>query len=404
MRSFCKGLVVTRWMVEIGYADWLSKESGQHNEWRVYQEYGGPEALIEEILWQITFRSLEFRPIKRYPRVEPTNGKVRMIGIESVKQQVVDHMAVVLLEPFLSRRMGFYQVASVPGKGQRLVRDTLKKWVIDAKYHVKADVRQCYPSIRHDIVLKILRTYVKSDDLIYVCETLLSTYGEGLDIGSYFSLKMANLVLSFAYHHVEGLHKVRRGKNISLVDHQMWYMDDLILVGHDKRDLKRAIRSLEVYLKKELMLELKPWKIARTSETEPLDMGGWVVRLRHPYLTHEDGTKIRDESRTRVTVSLREGIFLRGTRAFKAFERNPSVENARRCLSYWGWLKNSDCGGVVRKRRIDSLASRAKKVVSTHDKEVSNDGSYPGIDAAQRGADRAEGACDGRLAPKEHQG
>ena len=369
MRSYFKGMEISRFMVEIGYADWLSKDSGKRNEWRVEEEYGSADALIDEILWEITFRTLKFRPIKRYPRTEPTNGKVRMIGIESVKQQVCDHLAVVLMEPFLSRKMGFYQVASVPGKGQRLVRDTLRKWAPDSKFHVKADVRQCYPSIRHDVVMGILRKYVKSDDLIYLCEALLATYGEGLDIGSYFSLKMANLVLSFAYHHVEGLHKTRRGKRVRLVDHQMWYMDDLILIGRDKRNLKVAIRELESYMKSELQLELKPWKIARTSETEPLDMGGWVVRVRHPYKTLDDGTRVCDQGRERVVVSLRSGIFLRGTRAFSTFEGNPSVDNARRCLSYWGWFKHADCGGVIRTRRIDSLASRAKKVVSTYDAE-----------------------------------
>jgi hypothetical protein len=71
----------------------------------------------------------------------------------------------------------------------------------------------------------------------------------------------------------------------------------------------------------------------------------------------------------RVVVSLRSGIFLRGMRAFSAFERNPSGDNARRCLSYWGWFKHADCGGVIRARRIDSLASRAKKVVSADDAE-----------------------------------
>ncbi len=389
MKSYCKGLVISRDMVELGYADWLDKESGKRNEWRVYEEYGSPEALVEEILWEVTCRTLRFKPIKRYQRTEPTNGKVRVIGIESVKQQVCDHMVVVLMEQFLQRRIGFYQVASVPGKGQRMVRDTLSKWVLDSKYHVKADVRQCYPSIRHDVVMDILRKYVKSDDILYVCEQLLATYDEGLDIGSYFSLKMSNLVLSFAYHYVEGLGKERRGKRVPLVDHQMWYMDDLILIGHDKRDLRVAIRKLESYISKEFGLELKPWKIARTSETEPLDMGGWVVRVRHPYETLEDGTRVRDMERQRVVVSLRSGIFIRGTRAFAAFERNPSVDNARRCLSYWGWFKHADCGGVIRKRHIDRLASRAKKVISRHDKEASDDGSYAGSDAAER---RAGGA------------
>ena len=57
----------------------------------------------------------------------------------------------------------------------------------------------------------ILRRYIRNQDVLYVCETLLATYGDGLEIGSYFSLRMAQLVLSFGFHAVEGMHKTRRG-------------------------------------------------------------------------------------------------------------------------------------------------------------------------------------------------
>jgi len=370
MRSYCKGLVITRFHVELGYQDWLSKDSGKKNEWRVDKEYGSYDALIDEIYQEISSRTLKFEPIKRYERVEPTNGKIRLIGIESVKQQVCDHLAVLMMAPFLERRIGFYQVASIPGKGQRFAKNTLEKWVLESKYHVKCDIRQCYPSIEHGVAMGILKKYVKSDDLIYLSRTLMNTYGKGLDIGSYFSLKMANLVISFAYHFIESLHKVRRGKRIPYVTHQMWYMDDVLLIGNDKRNLKSAVRQLAKYLEDKLHLHLKRWKIARTSETEPLDIAGWVARVRHPYKTLDDGTKAPDLDRVRVVVSLRSGVFLRGTRAFSKFDKHRSVDNARRCISYWGWFKHADCGGVIRKRHIDRLTSIAKKVVSDYDAKM----------------------------------
>lgn len=337
-----------RALVERAYATWSTRPSGRKNAHRVVEEYGGADGLIDEILWQITMRTLELEPIRRYRHVEPTNGKVRTIGIESVKQQVVDYVAVLALEPLLTAKLGFYQVAAVPGKGQRLCRGALRRWVRDARYHVKMDVRQCYPSTSHETVMGVLRRYVRSADVIYVCETLLSTYDAGLEIGSYFSLCMMQLVLSFAYHHVESLRKVRRGKSRPLVAHQIWHIDDALLIGRNKRDLKSAARELARYLKREFGLEVKPWKVARTGDVEPLDMGGWVVRERR--------------------VTLRAGVFLRGMRAFRRFSRRPSVEAARRCASYWGWFRHADCDGVMLRTGMGATFAHARAVVSRHDR------------------------------------
>ena len=351
MKSYCKGLEIDRALVERAYALWLTRPSGHKNRWRVAEEHGSADALIDEIVWQVTMRTLEFEPIHRYQRVEPTNGKLRTIGVESVKQQVCDYVAVLALEPMLEAKVGFYQVASVPGKGQRLARGALRRWSREGGYHVKADVRQCYPSISHDVVMRILRRYVRSADVLYVCETLLATYdGGGLEIGSYFSLRMAQLVLSFAYHFIEGLGKERRGRWVPLVRHQMWHMDDLILLGPDKRNLKAAMRSLAKYLKAEFGLELKPWKVAKTSETEPLDMGGFVVR----------------ERRTTIRASL----FLRARRTFAHFRKHPSIALARRCCSYWGWLLHSDSDGFIQGNGIHRLLRKACGMVAAYDRRL----------------------------------
>ena len=353
LKSYCKGLVIDRDLIARAYVEWLSGQAGHKNEHRVREEYGNAEALIDEILWEVTLRTLEFRPIHRYERVEPTNGKHRIIGVESVKQQICDYVAILALEPLLDAKVGFYQVASIPGKGQRLARGALRRWSKEkSTYHVKADVKQCYPSIKSETVMRVLRKYVRSADVLYLCECLLATYDGGLEIGSYFSLKMAVLVLSFAYHHVESLGKTRRGKWVPLVRHQIWHMDDLILIGNNKRDLRMAVRNLERFLKKEFGLSLKPWKIAKTGDKEPLDMGGWVVR--------------------NGRVTLRSGLFLRARHAFARYAKAPSIKLARRCASYWGWLIHSDSDGFMKNHNIVAIMRKARRAVSRHDKEMAN--------------------------------
>lgn len=369
-KTYLRHHVITEADVLNAYLAWCGGESGRKNQHRVRDEHGDAGALVSEIHREIRDRSLSFRPIHRYRRREPTNGKVRIIGVESVKQQVCDYLVVTLLEPLYKAKVGFYQVASVEGKGQRLCRVALKRWAHGIKYHVKADVAKCYPSTSHRVVKDMYARLVGSDDVLYVIGALLATYDMGgLEIGSYFSLKTMQLVLSYGYHHVEGLRKVRRGVSVPLVRHQIWHMDDVLLMGTDKRDLKMAVRSLERYLWREFGIRLKPWKVARTGRREPLDLGGWVVR---EYRSRMD----------RISATLRSGTFLRGMRAFGRFRRCPSPAHARRCASYWGWLGHGDSCRLVRRRGLGSTFAHARSVTSRADRLEGANASDLLIDAA----------------------
>ena len=363
MKTYLRHYEIKAGDVLAAYLAWAGGESGRKNSYRVDDEYGSAGALIMEIYQEIRSRSLWFRPIHRYKRVEPTNGKTRIIGVESVKQQVCDYLVVTLLEPLYSAKVGFYQVASVKGKGQNICRKALRRWVEHTKYHVKMDFRQCYPSTPHRVVMRMYGRLVGSPDVLYVISTLLATYnGGGLEIGSYFSLRTMQLVLSYGYHHVEGLSKSKRGKSARLVRHQIWHMDDVLLLGTDKRNLKMAARSLERYMRRWFGLTIKPWKIAKTGETECLDLGGWVTRRR--------------------CSTARAGTFLRATRSFRRFIRCPSPRRAKKCTSYWGWFKYGDMDRVRDERGIGATFAHARSVISRADRLGASHGNNPISDTA----------------------
>ena len=344
MKSYCKGLRIGEALVLEAYESWLHASAGRKNAWRVAEEYGSAEALVSEVTGEIEARTLTFRAMKRYRHREPTNGKLRIIGVESVKQQVCDYVAVTALRDLLHARVGFWQVSSAPGKGQLMAARAVRKWSQQGGCYVHLDVRKCYPSINPDAVMRILRRYVRSEDVLYLCETLLATYGGGLEIGSYFSLRMAQLVLSFGFHEVERMHKVRRGRKAPLVSHQLWYADDIYLFSQDKRNLRSAARQLERFLFKEFGLRLKPWKICRIGEQEPVDVVGFAVRP------------------TRTT--LRATLFLRACRAFRKYRRRPTLQRARRVCSYWGWLCHSDSTAMIARNGFGKVFRKARRHVS----------------------------------------
>ncbi len=343
MKTYCKGLRIDGALISRAYESWLSAPAGKKNAWRVTDEHGSAKALAAEIAHEIESRALTFRPIKRYRHREPTNGKLRIIGVESVKQQVCDYVAIEALGGLLRAKVGFWQVSSVKGKGQLMAAKAVRRWVREGGYFVHLDVRKCYPSIRPDAVMRVLRRHVRSPDVLYLCEALLATYGGGLEIGSHFSLRMAQLVLSFGYHAVEGMGKRRRGAWRPLVSHQLWYADDVYLFSQDKRDLRSAARQLQRLLLKDFGLSLKPWKVCRVSDDEPVDVVGFTVR--------------------RDRVTLRPTLFLRACRSFRRYRRCPTLARARRACSYWGWFKNTDSLGLVMGNGFDRTFKQARRHV-----------------------------------------
>lgn len=335
--------------MERAYARWRSGESGSKNEYRVYEEYGTPDALVEEIASEIASRTLSFRPIHRYPRRESTNGKLRIIGVESVKQQVCDYVADAALASLIDARVGYWQVASIRGKGQLMLVEACQRWCREYAYHVHVDIRKCYPSIKVDVVRRILRKYVRSDDVLYLCDSLLDTYEGSLEIGSYFSLRMAQLVLSFGYHFLEDVHKERRGKRVRLIGAQGWYADDGFVFGDCKRDLEMAVRRLERFYAEGFGLTLKGWKVSRCGDDEPVRALGFTVRP------------------DRVTV--KDDLYLRIRAAFRDFERHPTEAAARRVTSYWGYLAHSDSTKAIEDHGYLGTVKRARRLASAVDRK-----------------------------------
>lgn len=205
LKRYCKKLALTRQVIEDGYADWKSCESGKKNGWRVRKEYGTAAALLDEIEREIRDCSLTFRALHSYDKMDGTSGKVRHITVESVKQQVCDHIAVVALMPLLRAKVGKQQYGSTKGKGAVAAKRRVKRYIQRHSRFVHMDVRHCYESMRTDMVMGILERYVACEWLLYLVGALLSTYGGCLILGSFLCLRLAQLVLSFGYHHIESL-------------------------------------------------------------------------------------------------------------------------------------------------------------------------------------------------------
>lgn len=344
MKSYCKGYQVGPAEVAAALDDWAHHDSGRKNRWRVEAEFGSGDALVSEIASEVRSRSLSLAPMRSYERHDGASGKVRTITVESVKQQVCDYVAVRALQPMLDDRLGFWQYGSVHVRSSLELARAVKRWQHTCSWWVHLDVAKCYQSTSTDMLRRMLARYVRSADVLYLLDRLLAAHGGGLALGSYLSLRLSQWVLSYGYHHVEDMHKSRRGRAVSLASRQGWYADDIWLMGTRKRDVQAAARELERYLGHEFGLALHPWQVCRVGDDEPMDVAGWVVRPGR--------------------ITLRDVSFLRADRALRRFRAEPTEGRARTLVSYKSQLAHSDSDKYITGHDLRGAMRSAQATIS----------------------------------------
>ena len=295
--------------------------------------------------------------ITYFNRIEPISGKHRVIGRESVRHQIYDHVAVMALQPLFDAKVGRWQTASIPNRGTIDARRAIKRWTRErsSKWFVKLDVRKYYPSIDRTTLKAMLTRDVGDPILLRLVFHLIDRYqgGNGLNIGSYLSQWLANYYLSHAYHWIES--------------------PAMTIERISRRTGEITRRRIVHYLKDRLGLDVhEEWNCKRL-DLEPIDMVGYTFR---PH----------------GRVNIRSGVFLRARRTFSRARRRPMTERlARRCCSYYGYLRNSDSVRYRRRHRIDLTMRRATRYLSatqltTHRKAPSCSRRYPAPNPLKRSA------------------
>ena len=323
----------------------------------IYYRYGKKalypivEIIITDLQKEIANESLSFPPIWYRDKIDGSSGKIRRIGIQNIKQQLYDYIAVEGMKPLL-KRIGEYQYASIPGRGTTKGKQVISRWIKDrnTRYFVKLDVKKCFESIDHILLIEFLKKHMKNKKLIWLIETLINSFERGLSIGSYLSQYLCNLYMSNLYHHVmEDLYKTKRGKRTNLVRHCLIYMDDILLIGSRKRDMEMAVKKI-MQKADEMGLIIKDnWQV-RSIDEVPIDMMGFKI-----YRTH---------------VGIRGRIFLRVRRSFRRSMKRLTLRIAKKCLSYYGYLKHTNSRKIERKWKVKSILKKCKGVIRRNESKI----------------------------------
>lgn len=291
-----------------------------------------------EIAGRIRARRLDLPPVRYSERHDGMCRKVRKIGLMSVMQQLMEHVAVGCMEELWAAKYEYHQYASIRGRGQLKGARRILKWTRSGKtaYFVKLDVRKCFQSITRETAMRWLRRDIgKNTLLLWFTDELLKMHGDGLIIGSLLSQFLCNYYMSYAYRFVMGLHKTRRGKSVRLCSCALFYMDDILLGGADRRNLVMAVRRLIRYMLDSFGLTIKDTWHVRRHEDAPIDMMGYTITAKG-------------------RLKIRRRVFLRARRAFRrAWSGNHTRLTLYRVGAYFGYFKAARVRHLRPARRTD---------------------------------------------------
>lgn len=384
MKRYCKAIDITdRGLISTAVYKCLKKKYKRNDVLRllstytildvnqiycIFKRYGKNairflvEAVIDDIRNEIINWDIKFPPVWYREKADPSSGKIRRIGIQNIKHQLYDYIAVEALQPIL-KRIGEHQYASIKGRGTlRGARDT-RRWLRNRKltYVAQSDVKKCYESVDREKLMQFLEHYVKNDLLLKLIRKLIYSFERGLSIGSYLSQFLCNLYMSILYHDIaENMYRIRKHRNgfkerINLVRKQTFYMDDILIAGTNKKDIVKAMKLI-IRKAKEMGLRIKnTFRIYKISGTF-VDMMGYRI---YPY---------------KMTIRRRNFRKIRKayTKARKLYKTHKPIpfKLAKRCSSFYGFLKNTNSKHIQKKWDTKKIIKICKGVIKREESKI----------------------------------
>lgn len=278
--------------------------------------------------------------------IDPSSKKERIISIVPFFPDGLMHqMLVMVMKEMLMRGMYPYSCASIPGRGGKRAADYVKRALKHpkrTKYCLKLDIRKYYPSISVPHLMNELRRKIKDERFLAVVEAVISQSADGgLAIGYYINQWLANYYLEPLDHYITSLPGV---------EYYARYMDDMVLLGPNKRKLHRARKEIETFAWRRLRLRVKEnWQVFPV-DARGVDFVGYRFYHTHTILRRRNFLKFARQCR-RIRKANAEKRPIRFREAAGYISRFGELKHCDSCImrqKYTGDIKLGDLKEVVR--------------------------------------------------------
>lgn len=229
--------------------------------------------------------------------------------------RILHHAILNILEPIFVSTFTADTYSCIKGRG---IHRGLKKVECalkdkeNTKYVLKFDIVKFYPSIKNEILKKLLRKKFKDVRLLKLLDEIIDST-EGQPIGNYTSQYFANFYLCYFDHYIKEVLKVK---------YYMRYCDDCVLMGNSKKFLWEIFYKIKEYLEVNLSLKIK-----KGYRVYPIKLGIDFLG----YKIYPERTAIRKRTKKRFIKMIRIN------------------KNQKSIASYGGWLCHGNCKNLLKK-------------------------------------------------------
>lgn len=279
------------------------------------------------LVWK-SYRTGNYKDFKVY---EP---KERLIQYLPLRDRVVQQALHQVIEPIFDKSFIFDSYACRTGKGTHKAMRRLQHFIRSAVnehgegiYYFSGDISKYFPNIDHDVLFGLVNKKIKCPETLNLIKLLVdsSPLNPGLPIGALFSQLSANIYLNALDQFVK--HTLRESFYLR-------YMDNFIVVHHDKAHLNEVYREIESFLNNVLRLKLNP-KSTIGHIKGGVDFVGYRV--------YRERVKIRRDSFERMQKRLR--VMQQMLKVGKITHQD--VKN--RIASWLGHIKHADAFTLAQK-------------------------------------------------------
>ncbi len=272
----------------------LRARKGKRNRQEVAAFFGRLEENLIQLQNELIWDRYETGHYRNFLVFEP---KMRIVSALPFRDRVVQQAIVHIIEPLFDRAFIDDSYACRVGKGTHLGADRAQRMLqVVQRNHgkafvLKADIARYFQNINHDILKPLLARRIschKTLGLIFdIIDHSPGEPGIGIPIGNLTSQLCANVYLHeldrFAKHTLKAKNYVR-------------YMDDFIIVHHDKQQLHTWRKTIELFLWGKLRLKTnhktQVFPVAKAGG-RALDFLGYRVYATHRLLRKNSVKRIK---------------------------------------------------------------------------------------------------------------
>jgi RNA-directed DNA polymerase len=194
-------------------------------------EVGGVETFLQQIRDELLTRT--YRPLRNRRKEIPKDGgkKVRVLGIPSIRDRVVQGALKLILEPIFEAD---FQPGSFGYRPKRTAHEAVQR-VAEAIVRYKTriidiDLRAYFDNVRHDRLLAKVAQRVNDADVMHLLKMILKASGKkGVPQGGVISPLLSNVYLNAVDQMLEKAKEVTRHGKYTYLEYAR-YADDLVIL------------------------------------------------------------------------------------------------------------------------------------------------------------------------------